>query len=134
MLIRVPAVYLKSAEVSILAFLRFIEINNLRWLRMVAGFESRPAQQIKPLKKTIAVRFIPAFAVLVWVVVCQSPSLIVDDGNGKTAMHTAADLSKLPQHTINTAEHDTQATFEGVLLSNVRRRWTRHPAKNCGGN
>ena len=109
-------------------------VRKLQTQKACAEFESRPAHQIKPLKKTIAVRFIPAFAVLVWVVVCQSPSLIVDDGNGKTAMHTAADLSKLPQHTINTAEHDTPATFEGVLLSNVRRRWTRHPAKNCGGS
>jgi len=67
----------------------------------------------------IAVRLIPGFAVLVSVAACRPPSLIVDGGNGKTVMLTAADLSKLPQQTINTAEHGTAATFEGVLLSDV---------------
>ena len=54
--------------------------------------------------RMIAVRLIPGFAVLVSVAACQPPSLIVDGGNGKTVMLTAADLSKLPQQTINTAE------------------------------
>jgi hypothetical protein len=44
-MVRVPAVYLTSAEVSILAFLPFSRINNLRILKVVSGFESRPAHQ-----------------------------------------------------------------------------------------
>jgi hypothetical protein len=67
----------------------------------------------------IAVRLVPACAALVSVAVCQPPSLIVDGGNGNTIILTAADLSKLPQHTIETGEHGTPATFEGVLLSDV---------------
>jgi len=67
----------------------------------------------------IAVKCISAFAVLVSAAVCQPPSLIVDGGNGKTVTLTAADLSKLPQHTVNAAEHGTPVTFEGVLLSDV---------------
>jgi hypothetical protein len=67
----------------------------------------------------LAVRLIPAFAMLVSTAVCQTPSLIVDGGNGKTVTLTAADLSKLPQQTINAAEHGTPARFEGVLLSDV---------------
>jgi hypothetical protein len=67
----------------------------------------------------IAARCISAFALLVPVAVCQPLSLIVDGGNGKTITLTAADLSKLPQHTVNAAEHGNPATFEGVLLSDV---------------
>src|SRR5437867_1503432 len=40
--LRVPAVYLDSAEGSFLAFLLFCRINNLRWLRRGEQFESRP--------------------------------------------------------------------------------------------
>jgi hypothetical protein len=42
---RVPAVYLTSAEEAIFAFLPFSEINKLRVLKVVSGFESRPAHQ-----------------------------------------------------------------------------------------
>jgi hypothetical protein len=42
---RVPAVYLTSAEEAILAFLPFNEINKLRALRVVSGFESHPHRQ-----------------------------------------------------------------------------------------
>jgi hypothetical protein len=66
-----------------------------------------------------AIRCIPAFAMLLQVAVCQSPALIVDGGNGKTVTLTAADLSKLPQHTIAASEHGSPATFEGVLLADV---------------
>ena len=45
-MIRVPAVYLESAEGTILAFLPFREINNLRVLNEPCGFEPRPAHQI----------------------------------------------------------------------------------------
>ena len=47
---RVPAVYLGSAEVSILAFLPDCRINNLRWLNGSFGFEPRPAHQIIEIK------------------------------------------------------------------------------------
>jgi hypothetical protein len=40
-------VYLKSAEGTILAFLRFCEINNLGAIMKPDGFESRPAHQNK---------------------------------------------------------------------------------------
>ena len=42
----VPAVYLGSAEVSILAFLSVCRINNLRWPNGAYGFEPRPAHHI----------------------------------------------------------------------------------------
>ena len=71
------------------------------------------------IDRMIAVRLIPAVAALVSVAMCQPPSLIVDGGNGKTVVLTAADLSKLPQHTVNAGEHGVPATFEGALLSDV---------------
>jgi len=37
----------------------------------------------------------------------------------KTVMVTSADLAKLPQQTIKTADHGKPATFEGVLLRDV---------------
>jgi hypothetical protein len=43
--VRVPAVYLTLAEVTILAFLDFFEINKLRGIRGRFGFESRPAHR-----------------------------------------------------------------------------------------
>jgi len=39
------------------------------------------------------------------------PTITINGGNDKTATLTAADLSKLPQHTIKTAEHDTPQRF-----------------------
>jgi hypothetical protein len=44
----VPAVYLGSAEVSILAFLPDCRINNLRRHNRPYGFEPRPAHHIYP--------------------------------------------------------------------------------------
>jgi len=41
--VRVPAVYLKPAEGTILAFLAFYEINNLSAISGTDGFEPRPA-------------------------------------------------------------------------------------------
>jgi hypothetical protein len=46
---RVPAVYLGSAEVSILALLPDCRINNLRRLNGPSGFEPRPAHHLKYL-------------------------------------------------------------------------------------
>jgi hypothetical protein len=43
---RVPAVYLGSAEVSILALLPDCRINNLRRLNGPSGFEPRPAHHL----------------------------------------------------------------------------------------
>jgi hypothetical protein len=42
----VPAVYLGSAKVSILAFLSVLRINNWRWLNGPFGFEPRPAHHL----------------------------------------------------------------------------------------
>ena len=67
----------------------------------------------------VSARIIPLFSAVAFAAFCQSPSLTVDGGNGKTITLTAADLSKLPQQTIKTTDHDTPATFEGVLLSDV---------------
>jgi hypothetical protein len=44
----------------------------------------------------IAVRCIPACLALPSLAFCQAPSVIVDGGNGKTVILTAADLSQLP--------------------------------------
>jgi hypothetical protein len=45
-LVRVPAVYLHSAEGSVLAFLLFCKINNLRQLNGSYGFDPRPADSV----------------------------------------------------------------------------------------
>ena len=50
---RVPAVYLTSAEGTILAVLPFIGINNLRLLRVGHVFESRPAHQCLAIMRSI---------------------------------------------------------------------------------
>jgi hypothetical protein len=44
---RVPAVYLGSAEVSILSFLSVCRINNLRFRNTPSGFEPRPAHHLE---------------------------------------------------------------------------------------
>jgi len=67
----------------------------------------------------LAAKLIPAFGILVSLAICQPPPLVVDGGNGVTTTLTVAGISKLPQHTIKTTEHDVQVTFEGVLLSDV---------------
>jgi hypothetical protein len=46
--VRVPAVYLNSVEVSILAFLPFIRINKLRSIREGRWFNSRHLSQSDP--------------------------------------------------------------------------------------
>jgi hypothetical protein len=39
--------------------------------------------------------------------------------NGTTATLSASDLSKLPQQTVKVPDHETPASFEGVLLTDV---------------
>jgi hypothetical protein len=47
LIVRVPAVYLGSAGVTILAFLAFCRINNLRLVNKPDGSEPRPAHYSK---------------------------------------------------------------------------------------
>lgn len=49
----------------------------------------------------------------------QAQTLTVQGLDGTSVVMTTADLSKLPQHTIQVVDHATPATFEGVLLSDV---------------
>ena len=39
--------------------------------------------------------------------------------DGKSVTLSVADLSKLPQQTVKTTDHDAPVTFEGVLLADV---------------
>lgn len=59
------------------------------------------------------------YAFFVSAALCQAQSLVVDGGNGKSVTLTAADLAKLPQHTVKATEHGTAASFSGVYLSDV---------------
>ncbi len=52
----------------------------------------------------------------------MQPAFTVDGGNGNNLTLTAADLSKLPQHTVAATDHGTPVKFEGVLLSDVLAR------------
>jgi len=50
----------------------------------------------------------------------QSPAALTVEGlGGKTVVLTAADLAKLPQHTVKTADHGAPVVFEGVRLADV---------------
>ena len=61
-----------------------------------------------------------ACALLLPVILCQDqPSFTVRGLGGRAVVVTSADLAKLPQHTIQTADHGKPATFEGVLLADV---------------
>ena len=61
-----------------------------------------------------------SFAACVTLAVCQPPATITVSGvSGRTVTLSAVDLSKLPQQTVNTTDHGTPTTFEGVLLSGV---------------
>ena len=46
-------------------------------------------------------------------------SFTVQGINGKSVELSAADLSKLPQQTIKTTDHDKPVTFQGVALKDV---------------
>jgi hypothetical protein len=45
--------------------------------------------------------------------------LVVQGVDGKSIALSSSDLSKLPQQTVKTTDHETPATFEGVLLADV---------------
>jgi len=45
--------------------------------------------------------------------------LVVQGVDGKSVALSAADLSKLPQQTVKTTDHEAPVTFEGFLLSDV---------------
>ncbi|MGA2198010.1 MAG: molybdopterin-dependent oxidoreductase [Bryobacteraceae bacterium] len=60
------------------------------------------------------------FTLLVSAALCQVPATLVVQGvDGKSVTLSASDLSKLPQQTVKTTDHETPATFEGVLLADV---------------
>src|ERR1035441_5600324 len=46
-------------------------------------------------------------------------TMVVQGVDGKSVTLSASDLSKLPQQTVSTTDHETPATFEGVLLADV---------------
>lgn len=51
---------------------------------------------------------------------CQAqPALTVQGASGAAVTLSAADVAKLPQHTVQVTDHGKPATFEGVLLSDV---------------
>jgi hypothetical protein len=62
-----------------------------------------------------------AFGLFVSAALCQtSPATLVVRGAGGTSVAlSVADLSKLPQKTVNATDHGAPATFEGVLLTDV---------------
>jgi hypothetical protein len=61
-----------------------------------------------------------AFGVFACVALCQTqPLLIVQGVHGTHAELSLADLSHLPQQTIQTTDHGTTVTFEGVRLADV---------------
>src|ERR1039457_5066388 len=60
------------------------------------------------------------FGLLASVALGQVPATLVVEGvDGKSVTLSASDLSKLPQQTVKTIDHETPATFEGVLLADV---------------
>jgi hypothetical protein len=66
------------------------------------------------------IKRIGVFGPLVSVALCQVPATLVVQGIGGTsATLSVSDLSKLPQQTVKVMDHETPATFEGVLLTDV---------------
>ena len=66
------------------------------------------------------IKLIIVFTLLVSAALCQVPGAMVVQGvDGKSVTLSASDLSKLPQQTVSTTDHETPATFEGVLLADV---------------
>jgi hypothetical protein len=65
-------------------------------------------------------KLVGAFGLFTSIAVCQGQTTLVVQGvGGKTVTLSAADLSNLPQQTVNTTDHGTPATFDGVLLTDV---------------
>jgi hypothetical protein len=66
------------------------------------------------------IKSIGVFGLLVSVALCQVPATLVVQGIGGTsATLSVSDLSRLPQQTVKVTDHETPATFEGVLLTDV---------------
>lgn len=69
---------------------------------------------------TTFIKLIGVFGLLVSAALCQVPAVLTVQGIGGTsATLSISDLSKLPQKTVNTMDHETPVTFEGVLLTDV---------------
>jgi hypothetical protein len=61
-----------------------------------------------------------AFGLFVSVALCQAPpSLSIRGLDGKTVVLSVVDLTRLPQQSIHTTDHDKPVTFQGVLLTDV---------------
>jgi hypothetical protein len=66
------------------------------------------------------IKLIRVFGLFTSVAVCQVPPMLTVQGIGGTsATLSIADLARLPQKTVKAADHETPATFEGVLLTDV---------------
>ena len=66
------------------------------------------------------IKLVGVFGLLVSVALCQVPATLVVQGIGGTsATLSVSDLSKLPRQTVKVMDHETPATFEGVLLTDV---------------
>ena len=71
----------------------------------------------------IATKPLGCLFLFVSVALCQvPPALTVQGAGGTSATLTAADIGKLPQHTVQVTDHGKPATFEGVLLTDVLGR------------
>ena len=65
-------------------------------------------------------RFCAALISLAGSALCQPQSSLTVQGLGaKTATLTVADLDKMPQQTVKTADHGTAVTFQGVRLADA---------------
>jgi hypothetical protein len=68
----------------------------------------------------IALKPIGCLFLFASVALCQVPSVLTLQGvSGASATLTAADIGKLPQHSVQVTDHGKPATFEGVLLTDV---------------
>jgi hypothetical protein len=67
-----------------------------------------------------SLRLMASLCLLTSIALCQAPAgLTVQGIGGAPITLTAADIAGLPQHTVQVKDHDVQATFEGVLLTDV---------------
>jgi hypothetical protein len=72
------------------------------------------------MKIMTVARLSVVFGVFTCVALCQTqPLLVVQGVHGTHAELSAADLSRLPQQTIQTTDHGTKVTFEGVRLADL---------------
>jgi hypothetical protein len=78
------------------------------------------------MKSMTVIKLSTALGLFVCVALCQEqpslpaqPLLVVQGIRGTSATLSVTDLSKLPQQTIQTTDHGTPVTFEGVRLADV---------------